>query len=88
MNVNEIGAVIDGVEWLVSVQDPATGGWNSPENTEVASEAMQTMLLTGELTNTVTVPAHSSVGFVISNYFPKMLVPDTYTITTTVEPTA
>ena len=38
--------------------------------------------------NLVTVPAGTTLGFVIENYFPKMLVPDTYTITTEVKPFA
>ena len=43
--------------------------------------------LTGEITESVTVPANrGTVDFIIVSDFPKMLVPDTYTITTTVKP--
>jgi len=91
MNVNKMESVVNGAEWLVTQQDTSDGSWKNGagvENTEVTSEVLQTMLLTEELTNPVTVNSGTTVGFVISNYFPKMLVPDTYTITTTVNPAA
>ena len=40
--------------------------------------------LTSVISDPVTVPANGEVDFAIVNNFPKMLVPDTYTITTTV----
>lgn len=87
MSVGKMTEAVKGAIWLASTQG-SEDGWSTPENTEVTSEVLQTMLLTEELTNPfkIAVPAGESVGFAIVNHFPKMLVPDTYIIETKVMP--
>jgi hypothetical protein len=69
--------------WL-SAQS-SNGVWldDGTEYSEVNSEAIQAVPFS-EAKNPIFVGAGKTVPFVVSSHFPKMLVPDTYTLTTTV----
>ena len=69
-------------------------GWGQMhDETQLSSADVSNVEVNGnavtmsELTNPVTVPAHGSQPFYINSVFPKLLTPETYTITTTVNPT-
>jgi len=82
-SVGELAPALNGQAWLASKDVSGVFKDDGAEYAEVDSEAIQAIPYE-EVVNPLLVEAHTFVPFVISTHFQRLLVPDTYTITTEV----